>query len=92
MTDITSDILRLAAGAHQPCLNAFEAETLRKWLIEQANAMKVKQHHNANIGYGHGHVFHRPDGVRARCGGPGICAECSRDKMLKDGLMVKAHE
>lgn len=28
---------------------------------------------------GHGHVFPRPDGVRARCGGPGLCAECSRD-------------
>lgn len=28
---------------------------------------------------GHGHVFPRPDGVRARCGGPGICLECSSD-------------
>lgn len=28
---------------------------------------------------GHGHVFARADGVRARCGGPGIYAECSRD-------------
>lgn len=28
---------------------------------------------------GHGHVYLRPDGVRARCGGPGMCAECSRD-------------
>lgn len=33
----------------------------------------------ANANTGHGHVFRRPDGVRARCGGPGICAECSRD-------------
>ena len=32
---------------------------------------------NQNVG--HGHVFGRPDGVRARCGGPGFCAECSRD-------------
>lgn len=29
---------------------------------------------------GHGHVWARPDGMKARCGGPGICAECSRDK------------
>lgn len=28
---------------------------------------------------GHGHVFPRPDGVKARCGGPGLCAECARD-------------
>lgn len=33
----------------------------------------------ASTNTGHGHVFSRPDGVRARCGGPGICAECSRD-------------
>ena len=32
-----------------------------------------------NQNTGHGHVFPRPDGVRARCGGPGMCAECSRD-------------
>jgi hypothetical protein len=29
---------------------------------------------------GHGHVRPRPDGARARCGGPGICNECSREK------------
>ena len=28
---------------------------------------------------GHGHVWKRPDGVRARCGGPGICRECAAD-------------
>jgi hypothetical protein len=32
---------------------------------------------------GHGHVFPRPDGVRMRCGGPGLCAECSRDLARK---------
>lgn len=29
-------------------------------------------------------MFPRPDGVRARCGGPGICAECSRDQVRLD--------
>lgn len=33
---------------------------------------------------GHGHVFKRPDGMRARCGGPGLCAACSSDKVLRD--------
>jgi len=28
---------------------------------------------------GHGHVYPRPDGVSARCGGPGVCAVCSRE-------------
>ena len=28
---------------------------------------------------GHGHVVKRPDGVRARCGGPAICSQCSRE-------------
>ncbi|WP_424138650.1 hypothetical protein [Roseomonas chloroacetimidivorans] len=28
---------------------------------------------------GHGHVWPRPDGVRMRCGGPPMCAQCARD-------------
>lgn len=31
-----------------------------------------------NLNTGHGHVRPRPDGVKARCGGPGICPECAR--------------
>lgn len=31
---------------------------------------------------GHGHVSPRSDGARARCGGPGLCAECSREASL----------
>ena len=31
------------------------------------------------LNVGHGHVIPRPDGVRARCGGPGLCRECSQD-------------
>lgn len=36
---------------------------------------------------GHGHVFPRPDGIRAKCGGTEICLECrfTRDRQL-DGL------
>ena len=32
-----------------------------------------------DLNVGHGHVVPRPDGVRARCGGPDLCRECSRD-------------
>lgn len=28
---------------------------------------------------GHGHVWERPDGITARCGGPGMCSECASD-------------
>ena len=28
---------------------------------------------------GHGHVTANADGSRARCGGPGICIDCSRE-------------
>ena len=38
-------------------------------------------HGNPNTG--HGHVFPRPDGVKARCGGPAICAECALDAQRK---------
>jgi hypothetical protein len=41
---------------------------------------------NRNIG--HGHVWERPDGMRARCGGPAVCAECSSDAMrLKEAAL-----
>lgn len=38
---------------------------------------KVTQEMNT----GHGHVFPRPDGFKARCGGPGLCPECANDSM-----------
>lgn len=36
---------------------------------------------------GHGHVRPRRDGVKARCGGPGICAACSREKSQHDMML-----
>lgn len=32
---------------------------------------------------GHGHVFPRPDGALARCGGPALCPECAADLAYK---------
>jgi len=29
---------------------------------------------------GHGHVWERPDGMKARCGGPGFCSQCAADE------------
>lgn len=31
---------------------------------------------------GHGHVFPRADGVKMRCGGPGLCPKCTADASL----------
>lgn len=30
-------------------------------------------------GFGHGHVIPRPDGVKARCGGPALCGVCAKE-------------
>ncbi|MCW3734882.1 hypothetical protein K6Y81_05905 [Burkholderia cenocepacia] len=32
-----------------------------------------------NPNSGHGHVFPRPDGRKAKCGGPVVCAVCAVD-------------
>jgi hypothetical protein len=29
---------------------------------------------------GHGHVTPRPDGLKARCGGPALCADCQAEE------------
>lgn len=34
---------------------------------------------------GHGHVVPRPDGAKARCGGPGLCSTCSREQLAHRG-------
>jgi len=39
------------------------------------------------VGCGHGHVYPNPDGIVARCGGPGFCEECKAD--LAQSLLPK---
>lgn len=39
---------------------------------------------------GHGHVWQRPDGVKARCGGPNLCIECHNDLMMACGVTGNA--
>lgn len=33
---------------------------------------------------GHGHVWRRPDGMVARCGGPALCRACMADRGALD--------
>lgn len=41
---------------------------------------------------GHGHVSPREDGVKARCGGPSICMECSKElKQNEKPKMLMIH-
>lgn len=47
---------------------------------DELNTRAPAQPEPSNKNTGHGHVRPRPDGVRARCGGPGVCKECSREK------------
>lgn len=35
---------------------------------------------------GHGHVKPRPDGMRARCGGPRICSACALELAEKTAI------
>lgn len=37
----------------------------------------------SNPNTGHGWVFPRPDGMKARCGGPVMCSECAKDQARK---------
>ena len=37
-----------------------------------------------NPNTGHGHVYPRPDGNKARCGGPHMCSECALDFVRKN--------
>lgn len=38
---------------------------------------------------GHGHVTPRPDGAKARCGGPALCGERARELAVKEGRTAK---
>lgn len=38
----------------------------------------------------HGHVTPRADGIKARCGGPGMCDECNRELALAGAKAVRS--
>jgi hypothetical protein len=46
-------------------------------------ARQVPRPDDAARNVGHGHVHPRPDGRRARCGGPGLCGSCSAEATQK---------
>lgn len=46
-------------------------------LVHPCPAHPAVEQSGTNVG--HGHVFPRADGVKMRCGGPGLCSECTAD-------------
>lgn len=47
--------------------------------LQHTMAARCSETRPANSNTGHGHVFARPDSVKARCGGPGLCPACSAE-------------
>ena len=43
-----------------------------------------------NTNAGHGHAWERPDGHKARCGGPRICPMCAEDAAMVAAALEKA--
>lgn len=41
---------------------------------------------------GHGHVVPREDGVKTRCGGVGLCVECSIEAASMNGAQKRERE
>ncbi|WP_320533625.1 hypothetical protein [Robbsia andropogonis] len=52
--------------------------------LDEAIDTARKEQNPIGSNTGHGHVWKRPDGLKAKCGGPGMCAKCSRDAARKE--------
>lgn len=40
--------------------------------------------------FGHGHVVPRDDGIKARCGGPGLCKQCALEQIAITAVTTEA--
>jgi hypothetical protein len=66
---------RALADAHDGTYQAPGAAAPDPLEADPGSMSEVFIHGNS----GHGHVWPRPDGLRARCGGPAICRKCALD-------------
>lgn len=92
LNSVLADVIQREAAAEQSRKDAEELTRLRAEAAERKKAddeaaererLRLADEADANLradNQGHGHVRERPDGRRARCGGPGLCDECSREK------------
>lgn len=51
----------------------------RHWVGNGDTTTPLKKFAPLDRKNGHGHVNPRPDGIKARCGGPGLCADCKAE-------------
>ncbi|HEJ1756059.1 hypothetical protein JEV26_10835 [Pseudomonas aeruginosa] len=59
-------------------------------LVHPCPAHPAVEQAGANVG--HGHVFPRADGVKMRCGGPGLCSECTADASRARAALAQRSE
>ena len=64
-----------------PCTEC--AKLLDKLYAAEVELEKLKQAYT-----GHGHVYPRADGRKARCGGPSMCRECAKDFVEKNKSLL----
>jgi hypothetical protein len=57
---------------------AYPVDPFLKRSLPAKSIKEEKNYIGANTG--HGHVWERPDGMKAKCGGPSICSACAKDK------------
>lgn len=57
-------------------------------LLDKLYAAEVELEKSRRANVGHGHVYPRADGTKARCGGPMICQECAKDFVQKHRGML----
>lgn len=80
--DLTEQAHRWPGGAPNEVWSAISA--IKRIALDAERAPPREPTKGSDCG--HGHVYLRADGVRARCGGPGLCSLCSIDKAQKDAL------
>ena len=68
-----------------PCT---ECSKLLDKLLDKLYAAEVELEQLKRASTGHGHVYPRADGTRARCGGPMLCSECARDFVEKNKSLI----
>jgi len=84
------DVLNgLADGIAETAEATRRAKELLEGPVQYQGAVQM----NLRSGYfGHGWVVPRSDGVKARCGGPGLCRTCSQEQQALNKQQVVAPE
>lgn len=77
----------MLALTKQPIPADPDSPEMKKKFEQIAKLFKAEPQRHDNS---HGHVKPRADGKRARCGGPGVCDQCSREQALEGAKVARA--